>query len=202
LPRKKLSVRRKNVCLAWLALQLLLVTAISVRQVGWLVAHGLTVIPVTRSNTVSAAQKEGSTSARQAGPNPVRQLLVGYLHCAGIEGAYGFFAPNVPESYKLAFEFRNRDGSVDYDLPSVDSRAAELRLGSLLDAIGRSDSERYRRILIRMLTAAAWENHPEAVSVHAVFGKLKLPGPVEAERGIAPSYEFIAAYDFERPAPK
>ena len=133
---------------------------------------------------------------------PAKQILVGYLHCAGIEGAYGFFAPNVPESYKLAFEFRDRDGRVDDDLPSVDSRAAELRLGSLLDAIGRSDSDRYRRILIRMLTAAAWENHPEAVSVHAVFGKLKLPGPLETERGIAPSYEFIAAYDFERPAAK
>ena len=114
--------------------------------------------------------------------------------------AYGFFAPNVPENYKLAFEFRNRDGSVEYDLPSVDSGAAELRVGSLLDAIGRSDSEKYRRILIRMLTAAVWENHPEAISVHAVFGKLKLPSPLEFERGVAPSYEFIAAYDFERSA--
>jgi hypothetical protein len=49
-----------------------------------------------------------------------------------------------------------------------------------------------------MLTSTAWENHPEAVSAHAVFGKLKLPAPVEYERGVRPAYEFIAVYDFER----
>ena len=193
-------MRRKNIYLAWLALHLFLVTAVSVRQLSWLIANGLTIIPFPPVGMESPDEKAGSTTTKPARANPAKQLLVGYLHCAGIEGAYGFFAPNVPENYKLAFEFHNRDGSVEYDLPSVDSGAAELRVGSLLDAIGRSDSERYRRILIRMLTAAAWENHPEAVSVHAVFGKLKLPGPIQFERGVASSYEFIAAYDFERSA--
>jgi hypothetical protein len=192
-------VRRKNICLAWLALHLFLVTAISVRQLSWLIVNGLTIIPFQPAG-IESPGKAGSTTTKRARANPAKQLLVGYLHCAGIEGAYGFFAPNVPENYKLAFEFHNRDASVDYDLPSVDSSAAELRVGSLLDAIGRSDSEQHRRILIRMLTSAAWEHHPEAVSVHAVFGKLKLPGPLEFERGVAPSYEFIGAYDFERSA--
>lgn len=193
-------MRRKNLCLAWLALHLFFIAAISVRQVSWLIANGLTIIPVSQDRIASPTEEPTSTIAKPARSNPAKQLLVGYLHCAGIEGAYGFFAPNVPENYKLAFEFHNHDASIEYDLPSVYSRAAELRLGSLLDAIGRSDSERYRRILIRMLTAAAWENHPEAVSVHAVFGELKLPGPMQFERGVTPSYEFIAAYDFERSA--
>ena len=193
-------MRRKNICLAWLAFHLFFIAAICVWQLSWLIANGLTVIPFSSSGIASSAEKARSTTAKRARSNPAKELLVGYLHCAGIEGAYGFFAPNVPENYKLAFEFHNRDGSVEYDLPSVDSGAAELRVGSLLDAIGRSDSEKYRRILIRMLTAAAWENHPEAVSVHAVFGRLKLPSPLEFERGIAPSYEFIATYDFERSA--
>ena len=193
-------MRRKNLCLAWLALHLFFIAAISVRQLSWLIANGLTIIPFSRVASESPNEKASSTTAKPASSNPAKQLLVGYLHCAGIEGAYGFFAPNVPENYKLAFEFHNQDASSEYDLPSVDSRAAELRLGSLLDVIGRSDSERYRRILIRMLTSAAWENHPEAVSVHAVFGKLKLPGPMQFERGVTPSYEFIAAYDFERSA--
>src|SRR5207244_12344463 len=109
------------------------------------------------------------------------KVLVGYLPGAGIEGAYGFFALNVPENFKLAFEFRNADGSVEDDLPNVESRAAELRLGSLLDQIGRSDSELFRRVLIRMITSAAWQNHPTAISARAVFGRLKLPGPVEFE---------------------
>ena len=193
-------MRRKNICLAWLAFHLFFIAAICVWQLAWLIANGLTIIPFSSSGIASPAEKARWTTAKQARSNPAKELLVGYLHCAGIEGAYGFFAPNVPENYKLAFEFHNRDGSVEDDLPSVDSGAAELRLGGLLDAIGRSDSDKYRRILIRMLTSAAWENHPEAVSVHAVFGKLKLPSLLEFERGIAPSYEFIAAYDFERSA--
>jgi hypothetical protein len=193
-------VRRKNICLAWLALHLFLIAAISVRQLSWLIVNGVTIIPFSPAGIESPRKDAGSTTTVQSRANPAKQLLAGYLHCAGIEGAYGFFAPNVPENYKLAFEFRNRDGSVEYDLPSVDSGAAELRVGSLLDAIGRSDSERYRRILIRMLTSAAWENHPDAASVHAVFGKLNLPGPVQFERGVPPSYEFIASYDFERSA--
>ena len=186
--------------LAWLALQLFFITAVCVRQLCWLIANGLTIVPFSQAPIASPPEKPRSTTVKQSRSNPAKQLLVGYLHCAGIEGAYGFFAPNVPENYKLAFEFHNRDDSVEYDLPNVDSRAAELRLGSLLDAIGRSDSDRYRRVLIRMLTSAAWENHPEAVSVHAVFGKLKLPDPIQFERGVTPSYEFIAAYDFERSA--
>jgi hypothetical protein len=190
-------VRRKNIYLAWLALQLLLIIAVAVRQLSWLVANGLTLIPAA---VALPTEKPGSAAVKQSPFKPAKQVLVGYLHCAGIEGAYGFFAPNVPENYKLAFEFRNGDASIEYDLPRVDSRAAELRLGSLLDAIGRSDSERYQRILIRMLTSAAWENHPEAVSVHAVFGRLKLPDPIQFERNVAPSYEFISAYDFERSA--
>lgn len=193
-------MRRKIFCLAWLALHLFLITAICVRQLSWLIANGLTIISFSPTRVESPGEKTGSTIIQRALASPAKQLLVGYLHCAGIEGAYGFFAPNVPENYKLAFEFHNRDGSVEYDLPSVDSEAAELRVGSLLDAIGRSDSERYRSVLIRMLTSATWENHPEAVSVHAVFGKLKLPDPIQFERGVTPSYEFIAAYDFERMA--
>jgi hypothetical protein len=190
-------VRRKNIYQAWLGLHLFFITAICVRQLSWLIATGLTILPAPIG---SPADKLGSTTVKQSRSNRAKQLLIGYLHCAGIEGAYGFFAPNVPENYKLAFEFHNRDASVEYDLPSVDSRAAELRLGSLLDAIGQSDSERYRRILIRMLTSAAWEDHPDAVSVHAVFGRLKLPDPIQFEHGVTPSYEFIAAYDFERSA--
>jgi hypothetical protein len=195
-------VRRKNFYLAWLALHFFFIVAVCAHQVFWLIASGLTIIPAAANGTYSQAEKITSTITGQKLPasNPAKVALFGYLHSAGIEGAYGFFAPNVPENFKLAFEFRNADGRADDDLPNVESRAAALRLGSLLDKIGRSDSEQYRRILIRMLTSAAWKNHPDAISAHAVFGKLKLPNPLEYERGVRPAYEFIAAYDFEQSA--
>jgi len=193
-------VRRRNFYLAWFGLHFFLITAIGIRQLWWLIAHGLTIVPFSREEIAPPAVNARSTITEPAkvGSNPAKQALFGYLHCAGIEGAYGFFAPNVPENFKLAFEFRNTDGSVEDDLPNLESRAAELRLGSLLDKIGRSDSELFRRLLIRMITSAAWQNHPDAVSARAVFGKLKLPGPLEFERGVQPSYEFIVGYSFER----
>src|SRR5436305_4514001 len=53
--------------------------------------------------------------------NPVRNALAVYLHVAGIEGGYGFFAPNVPDNYKLVFELHYPDGRTEYDLPRVSS---------------------------------------------------------------------------------
>lgn len=193
---------RSRIALAWLTFHFVLIIAICSRQLWWLIANGLTIIPFSGADVSAQSARDISTTAgpRNARTRPAKEALFAYLHDAGIEGAYSFFAPNVPENFKVAFEFRNANGSIEYDLPNVESRAAGLRLGSLLDKIGRSDSEQYRRILIRMLTSTAWENHPEAVSAHAVFGKLKLPDPVEYERGIRPAYEFIAAYDFERSA--
>ena len=191
---------RSRIALAWLPLHLFLIIAVCSRQLLWLIANGLTIIPFSGADVSAQTAKDISTTAGPKRTRAAKEALFAYLHSAGIEGAYGFFAPNVPENFKLAFEFRNADGSVEYDLPNVESRAAGLRLGSLLDKIGRSDSEQYRRILIRMLTSVAWENHPAAVSVHAVFGKLKLPSPVDYERGVRPAYEFIGAYDFERSA--
>ena len=191
---------RSRIALAWLPLHLFLIIAVCSRQLLWLIANGLTIIPFSGADVSAQTAKDISTTAGPKRTRAAKEALFAYLHSAGIEGAYGFFAPNVPENFKLAFEFRNADGSVEYDLPNVESRAAGLRLGSLLDKIGRSDSEQYRRILIRMLTSVAWENHPAAVSAHAVFGKLKLPSPVDYERGVRPAYEFIGAYDFERSA--
>jgi hypothetical protein len=191
-------VCRKNIYLAWFALHFVLITAISVRELFSLIAGGLTIIPSHGDGAWSEAEKIASVIAGQslAPANPARKTLVGYMHGAGIEGAFGFFAPNVPESYKLVFEFRYPDGRVEEDLPDVQSHAAGLRLGSLLDRIGRSNSEQFRRILIRMLTSAAWDRHPDAVSARAVFGTLKLPDPAQFERGLKPSYEFSSAYEF------
>jgi len=195
-------VTRSRIALGWFTLHFFLIIAICSRQLWWLIANGLTIIPFSGAEVSAQPAKDISTTAglRITRARPAKDVLFAYLHSAGIEGAYGFFAPNVPENFKLAFEFRNADGSLEYDLPNVESRAAGLRLGSLLDNIGRSDSEQYRRILIRMLTSAAWKDHPGAISAHAVFGKLKLPNPLEYERGVSPAYEFIAAYDFEQSA--
>ncbi len=59
--------------------------------------------------------------------NWLRNGITVYLHCAGIEAGYGFFAPNVPANYKLVFELRYPDGRTEYNIPRVGSAATGLR---------------------------------------------------------------------------
>ena len=119
-----------------------------------------------------------------------------YLHVTGIERGYGYFAPNVPGSYKLIFELHYPDGTVEYAIPEVGSAAGELRLTGLLDEIGRTRHDKLREYLVKMLARATWREHPNATTIRAVFGSLRLPTIDEFEQGAKQSYDFLYAYDF------
>lgn len=133
---------------------------------------------------------------RLAASNPVRQALATYLHITGIESGYGYFAPNVPGSYKLVFELHYPDGRVEYELPRVNRAAAGLRLAGLLDQIGRTKYDALREILVKMLAQSLWREHPDVKTIRAVFGSIRLPSVSEFEHGKRESYEFLYAYDF------
>ncbi|HZR06883.1 MAG TPA: hypothetical protein VFA61_13735 [Candidatus Udaeobacter sp.] len=128
--------------------------------------------------------------------NPVRQILNGYLNLSGIEVGYGFFAPNVANSYKLVFELRFPDGRVEYELPRVANAASVLRVAGLLDQIGRTRSEAFRQTMVRMLADAVWREHGEATMIRAIFGSVILPSASEFAQGKRESYQFLYAYDF------
>jgi hypothetical protein len=131
-----------------------------------------------------------------AASNPVRRTLVTYLQLAGIERGYGYFAPNVPGSYKLVFESHYPDGRVDYELPRVNSTAAGLRVASLLDEIGHTRYDALREYMIKRMARSVWREHPNATMIRAVFGVSTLPSIVEFEQGKRESYEFLYAYEF------
>ena len=131
-----------------------------------------------------------------ASSNPIRQALATYLHLAGIETGYGYFAPNVPGSYRLVFELHYPDGRVEYELPSVSGAAAGLRIAGLLDTIGHTRHDVLREYLVKTLARAIWREHPEVKTVRAVLGSIRLPTVSEFEHGQRGSYEFMYAYDF------
>ena len=126
----------------------------------------------------------------------MRQALTTYLHLTGIETGYGYFAPNVPGTYKVVFELHYPDGRVEYELPEVSSVAAGLRLVSLLDQIGRTKHDALREILIKMVAQSVWREHPEVKTMRAVFGSISLPSVSEFEQGKRESYQFLYGYDF------
>jgi hypothetical protein len=198
-------LRQKYLCAAWFGLHFLLITSFSLRDTLWLVAHGPTIFP---SSFRSYSQKaEGVISVllcqRLAASNPVRQGIATYLHIAGIETGYGYFAPNVPGSYKLVFELHYPDGRIEYELPQVYGTAAGLRVAGLLDRIGRTPYDALRELLVKMLAQSIWRQHPEVKTIRAVFGSIRLPSVNEFEHGKRESYDFLYAYDFslrEKPA--
>jgi hypothetical protein len=191
-------VCRKRIYLACFFLHFLLIVAISCRETLWLVAHGLTILPSsfksfsTKAETIVSAALGQNLSAS----NPLRRALLTYLHVAGIERSYGYFAPNVPVGYRLVLELHYPDGRVEYELPRVNSAAAELRLDALLDEIGRTHYERLREYLVKLLARSAWREHPDVKTIRAILGSRHLPSIDEFERGTRESYEFLYAYDF------
>jgi hypothetical protein len=128
--------------------------------------------------------------------NPLRQAIVVYTCAAGIEGGYGFFAPNIPDSFALVFEIHYPDGRLEYEQPPVGSAAADLRVAGLLDKLGHSEYDPLREGLVKMMVRSIWRAHPDARMIRAVFGSIALPSITEFEAGKKPSFEVLYAYDF------
>ena len=184
--------------MAWVALHLLLIVSFSCRETLRVIAEGPTILPLWFKNFSQKAQPVFSIALGQklASSNPVRETLNTYVNAAGIETGYGYFAPNVPGGYRLVFELHYPDGRVEYELPSVKSKAAGLRVAGLLETIGRTPSDAMREILVKTLAQSVWHQHPDVESVRAILGSVILPSVPEFEHGKRQSYEFLYAYDF------
>jgi hypothetical protein len=191
-------LRQQYLCAVWFGLHFLLIISFSCREGLRLIAQGPTILPASFKSYSQKAETVVSAALGQhlRASNPVRQALATYLHLAGIETGYGYFAPNVPASYKLVFELHYPDGRVEYDLPRVNSAAAGLRMAGLLDKIGRTRYDALREHLVKMVAQSIWREHPEVKTIRAVFGSIRLPSISEFEHGKRESYEFLYAYDF------
>ena len=158
----------------------------------------MTLIPAPAKSPWSQAEAVASVPLAAALPksNPLHQAIATYLHVAGIETGYGYFAPNVPGQYKLLFEIHFSDGHVEYDFPGANSAAGGLRVAGLLDQLGRTEYEPLRKLMLRMLVHAVWRRHPEAIMIRAIFGQATIPRVGEFKMGARQTYEFLYAYDF------
>jgi hypothetical protein len=133
-----------------------------------------------------------------APPNILRQTLTAYANAAGIENGYSYFAPIVPDSYKLVFVLRFADGRTEFDLPHVGAPSAGYRLATLLDILGQIRYAQLREMVVRSLAAAAWRRHPEAVEVTAIIAAVDLPTMKEFMGGTEKPYRITHTYEFRR----
>jgi hypothetical protein len=138
--------------------------------------------------------------ASAAPGNPLRQAVTVYTNVSGNEAAYGFFAPNVPNSFKLVFELQYPDGHVVYELPQVSDTATGLRLNNLFEFIAATRFDPLRELLFKMLAYSLWQQRPDVTVIRVVFGSVVSPSLAEFEAGKRESYEVLCAYDFTFPA--
>jgi hypothetical protein len=199
------AVRKKSHAfyLAFFVLHLLLILLVCCRDTFYLLGAGYTIAPHSLD---PIWQKAEAVTAIALGEhldisNPLRQTLALYTHSVGTHAGYSFFAPNVPSSYKVVFEFHSPDGRVEYDLPEIAADATGLRLGNLLDFIGETHYAGLREAMLRRLAYASWQQHRDATLVRTVFGVISLPTATEYKNGERESYDVLYAYDFQFVAP-
>jgi hypothetical protein len=191
-------LRRKSFYLAFFAAHFFFVAAVSCRELFWFLSHSRTIFPQSFNSYWEQGEDLGSNILLQnpATPTTLREGVTTYVHLAGIESGYGFFAPNVPGTCKLVFELHYPDGRTESRVPAVSSHASGLRVATLLDKIGRPQYDSLREVIIKMLASAVWREHSDANMIRAVFGVVTLPTAEEFEHGVRESSEFLYSYDF------
>jgi hypothetical protein len=175
-----------------------LITAVCFAGIFSLVAQRATILPSSLEKFARKAELIAAfvLGKEAAADNPVRRGIATYLHTAGIQAGYSFFAPNVPASHRLNLELFYDDGRVEYDSPRVSSKGAALRLDSLLNRLADDRYEPLREVVVKMLVLSVWRQHPEATKIRAIFGAVTPPTIKDFERGIGESFQPMFSFDF------
>ena len=188
----------KRIYAACFGIHFYLVSAVCLAGVLSLIAEGSTILP---SRVDSYSRKAEIATAwllgKEAGAsNPVRLAIATYLHAAGIQAGYTFFAPNVPSHHRLMLELVYDDGRIEYESPRVRSKAAALRLESLLDRLAEQRYEPVREALVKRLALSVWREHPDVKKIRATFGSVTPPGINEFEQGKTEIFQPMFSFDF------
>jgi hypothetical protein len=189
---------RKRIYAAWFGAHFSLITAVCFAGIFSLVAEGATMLPLglrqyARKAELVAAWLLGKEAAASSS---VRRGIATYLHAAGIQSGYTFFAPNIPSYHKLILELYYQDGRVEYDSPHVSGKAADLRLDSLLDRLANPAYEPLREVVVKMLAFSVWREHPDVEKIRAIFGSVNPPGISDFEHGKGESFQPMFSFDF------
>jgi hypothetical protein len=188
----------KRLYAVWFGIHFLLISAVCFAGLFSLIAEGTTMLPSALDPYARKVELIfASVIGKQAGPtNPVRRAIATYLHFAGIQAGYTFFAPNIPGSHRLTFELYYEDGHVEYAAPHVRGKAAALRLDSLLDRLADQRYAPIREVVVKMLALAVWRDHPEVKKIRATFGTVYPPTITEYEQGKSETFQPMFSFDF------
>jgi len=188
----------KRIHAAWFGIHFFLITGVCLAGVFWLIAQGSTILPAVCNEYARKAELCASwcLGIEAGASNPIRRGIATYLHAAGIQAGYSFFAPNVPSHHRLILELFYDDGHVEYESPHVRGKAAALRLESLLDRLAEQRYEPVREPLVKRLAFSVWRKHPDVKKIRATFGSVTPPGINEFEQGKSEMFQPMFSFDF------
>ena len=188
----------KRVYVAWFGIHFFLIAAVCFAGVFWLVAEHATILPSAVDPYARKAElfAAGLLGKQAASSSPVRRSIATYLHAAGIQSGYTFFAPNIPGYHKLIFELKYADGRVEYQSPHFSGKAAALRLDSLLARLSDDHYAPLREVVVKMLALSVWRERPDVKKIRATFGLVTPPSISDFEHGNGESFQPMFSYDF------
>jgi hypothetical protein len=188
----------KHIYAAWFGIHFFFITAVCFAGIFSLVAEGATMLPSALDNYARKAELVAAwfLGKQARASSPVRRGIATYLHFAGIQAGYSFFAPNIPGYHRLTFELYYEDGRIEYQSPHVQRRAAALRLDSLLDRLADQRYEPIREVVVKMLALSIWRERPDVKRIRATFGAVSPPGISDFEHGKSESFQPMFSYDF------
>jgi hypothetical protein len=180
--------------LLWLGLHFALLVGVCAAETHRLVARGLTLLPVASRATVGEPQSAGTRTW-----NLTRRLSTTYRHLAGIERGYGFFAPNVPDAFRLVVEVSSSGSEQPVvGIVSPEGGEAGLRVATFLDSIGRMESALIRRAMLKALAASIFAGQPGATHVSIVIESIRMPTVAGVRDGKQPTFAPVSAEEFSR----
>lgn len=200
-----MSARRQCLYLAYALFHFTLIGAVCVHETLWLLKEGVVAVTAAPRSVWKKLDRIPAAVVGDEGDslNGWQRAIASYAIAAGIEAGSGYFAPNVPPTHALVFECSYPDGRVDYQTPAVQGEAAQLRVTTLIEQIGRTDYDRWRIELVRLLARSTWRAHPDAVSMRAFFGTMTPPTLAEYRAGKTErTFNCVYVYDFRRAASK
>ncbi|MGC1324083.1 MAG: hypothetical protein WA849_18035 [Candidatus Udaeobacter sp.] len=188
----------KRIYATWFGIHFCLITAVCFAGLFSLIAEGATILPSALDTYARKAELLATwlLGKQAAASNPVRRCLATYLHAAGIQSGYTFFAPNIPGYHKLTLELYYQDGRVEYESPHVRGRASALRIDSLLNRLADARYEPLREVVLKMLALSVWRERPDVRKIRATFGSVNPPSINDFEHGKGESFQPMFSYDF------
>jgi hypothetical protein len=188
----------KRVHAAWFVVHFFLIAAVCFAGVFSLIAEGSTILPSAFDKYARKAELIGAflLGKQTTAHNPVRRGIATYLHAAGIQAGYTFFAPNIPGYHRLILELYHEDGRVEYESPHVSGNAAALHVDSLLDRLADNRYEPLREVVAKMLALSVWRERPDVKKIRATFGAVTPPDIDDFEHGKGESFQPMFSYDF------